>query len=72
MFAIVAVMILTSGCAGTMAAGDAGCISYSEARLDMPDTPLPGAPWGGWIADTDDRMTGHAHEQITQGRQPGA
>jgi len=56
---MVAMMILLTGCGGTMASGDAGCISYAEARLSMPpyDT-LPPRPWGPWVADTDDRMTG--------------
>ena len=56
--AMVGMMILTSGCAETMGSGDAGCISYGEARLAMPVDRLPGPPWGRWIADTDDRMTG--------------
>ena len=53
-------LVLTSGCATTMAGGtDAGCVSYAEQRLAMPRAePIPGGPWGGWIADTDDRMTG--------------
>lgn len=51
--------ILRSGCAETIRIGDAGCTSYAEARLAMPrDTALPPGPWAGWIADTDDRMTG--------------
>lgn len=51
--------ILLTGCAKTTVSGDAGCISYAEARLSMPppDT-VPAGPWGNWIADTDDRMTG--------------
>lgn len=50
---------LTTGCATTMPTGDAGCASYAEARLFMPRAvPLPPGAWGGWIADTDDRMTG--------------
>jgi hypothetical protein len=51
---------LLTGCGATpMPGGDAGCIAYEEARLSMPpaDT-VPGGAWGGWIADTDDRMTG--------------
>lgn len=53
-------VILLSGCAATKAGGiDAGCVSYSEARLDMPPAEtVPGGPWGPWIADLDDRMTG--------------
>jgi hypothetical protein len=49
------------GCAPMTANGDAGCVSYGEARLSMPpaatvnDVP---AAWAAWIADTDDRMTG--------------
>ena len=58
MAGMVASLFLT-GCAKTMAVGDAGCASYREARLDMPppDT-VPSGAWGDWIADTDDRMTG--------------
>lgn len=37
---------------------DAGCLSYSIERLNMPDSPVPETAWGEWIADTDDRMTG--------------
>lgn len=52
-------LILTSGCAETMTSGDAGCLAYGEARINMPrDVPLDTGPWAGWIADTDDRMTG--------------
>ena len=53
-------LLLTSGCAATMAPGsDAGCAAYGEARLAMPRAePVPGGAWGDWIADTDDRMTG--------------
>ena len=55
---IVAIALLT-GCAETMASSDAGCISYAEARLAMPDpATVPGGEWGEWIADTDDRMVG--------------
>lgn len=51
--------LLTSGCAGMMAVGDAGCTAYAEQRLNMPRLePVPSGPWGFWIADTDDRMTG--------------
>lgn len=54
-----ATLTLTSGCAGTTVSGDAGCQSYAEARLDMPrEVPLPSGPWGAWVADTDDRLTG--------------
>lgn len=54
-----AALILMTGCGTTMIAGDAGCISYAEARLAMPrEVPLPVTAWGGWIADLDDRMTG--------------
>ena len=55
--AALAVTILTSGCAGTTIGGDAGCEGYAEARLAMPDEPLPPGAWGGWAADLDDRMT---------------
>jgi hypothetical protein len=58
MAAIPACLLMT-GCAGTMATGDAGCASYAEARLTMPRAePLPAGPWGEWVADTDDRLTG--------------
>lgn len=57
--AMVGAAILTTGCAKTIRIGDAGCTSYAEARLAMPrDAALPPGSWGGWIADTDDRMTG--------------
>ena len=54
--------LLMTGCAGTTVPGsDAGCASYSEARLARPATAtiseVPPA-WAGWIADLDDRMTG--------------
>ncbi len=56
-----AVLILLSGCAATMGAGDAGCAAYGEARLDRPlvatIATVPPA-WARWIADLDDRMTG--------------
>ena len=56
-----AAMILLSGCAKTTVPGDAGCISYAEARLARPPaetvTQVPPA-WADWIADLDDRMTG--------------
>jgi hypothetical protein len=56
---VAALALLMTGCAGTMTGGiDAGCISYAEARLAMPGKSLPAGPWGGWVADTDDRMTG--------------
>jgi hypothetical protein len=48
-----------TGCARTAAGGDAGCLSYAEARLAMPPAEtVPSGPWGDWIADADDRMTG--------------
>lgn len=48
-----------TGCARMTVAGDAGCLSYAEARLAMPPAEtVPAGPWGDWIADTDDRMTG--------------
>lgn len=56
-----ALAILLTGCAATMGAGDAGCASYTEARLARPaaetvvEVPLD---WADWIADLDDRMTG--------------
>ena len=53
--------ILLSGCAATTAGGNAGCISYAEARLARPPAAsvadVPPA-WADWIADLDDRMTG--------------
>ena len=56
---MVAAMTLLTACAATMGATDAGCQSYAEARLAMPDPgTVPGGVWGHWIADTDDRMTG--------------
>ena len=61
-FAMAAMLaILLSGCAATMVPGDAGCISYAEARLAQPPAAtvatVPPA-WADWIADLDDRMTG--------------
>ena len=53
--------ILLSGCATTTVPGDAGCISYAEARLARPpaETVAQVPPdWADWIADLDDRMTG--------------
>jgi len=44
-----------------MGAGDAGCVSYAEARLARPaaQTVAEVPPeWATWIADLDDRMTG--------------
>ncbi|SEG36013.1 hypothetical protein [Jhaorihella thermophila] len=56
-----ALAILLSGCATTTVPGDAGCISYAEARLARPPaetvTQVP-PDWARWIADLDDRMTG--------------
>ena len=61
-FATAAVLaILLTGCAVTMGTGDAGCVSYAEARLAQPDaeTVAEVPPhWADWIADLDDRMTG--------------
>ena len=55
----IATMILLTGCVGTTVSGNAGCLSYGEARLDMPPPEtVPMGPWGDWIADLDDRMTG--------------
>ncbi|SEG34749.1 hypothetical protein SAMN05421751_1388 [Jhaorihella thermophila] len=53
--------ILLSGCAATTVPGDAGCISYAEARLARPPAAsVAEVPpdWADWIADLDDRMTG--------------
>lgn len=58
---IMAALLFTSACASGagVIGGGAGCISYGEARLSMPDAnTVPGGKWGEWIADTDDRMTG--------------
>jgi len=41
--------------------GDAGCISYAEARLARPPAATVAEvppDWARWIADLDDRMTG--------------
>ena len=51
----IAGLLLTIGCVKMI---DAGCLSYGEARLSMPDAPLGDGPWPDWVADTDDRMTG--------------
>lgn len=52
------VMSVLSACATTPMTGDAGCVSYGEARLGMPGNPeiLPDA-WLKWIAEMDTRMT---------------
>jgi len=50
--------LLISACARTMAGGDGGCQSYAEARIAIPADPVPAGPWGDWVADADDRMTG--------------
>ena len=50
-------LLLISGCATTTVVGDAGCVSYGEARLTMP-RPLGDGPLATWIAALDDRMTG--------------
>ena len=61
-FVTVAVLaILLTGCAATTGAGDAGCASYTEARLARPPASAVAAmppEWATWIADLDDRMTG--------------
>lgn len=54
---VLAFLLLTA-CAGMTAIGS-GCAAYAEQRLAMPrGVPLPDGPWGQWVADTDDRMTG--------------
>lgn len=61
MWPAIAATILLTGCAGTMVNGDAGCISYGEARLTMPAAEtlaMQSAEWAAWVADLDDRMTG--------------
>lgn len=53
--------ILLTGCATTTVPGDAGCISYAEARLARPPAATVAEvppDWADWIADLDDRMTG--------------
>jgi len=61
-FAVVATLaILLSGCAAMTVPGDAGCISYAEARLARPPAATVAEvqpDWADWIADLDDRMTG--------------
>jgi len=49
---------MTTGCAKPQIAGDAGCQTFGEAMLRLPDEPVPETAWGGWIADTVDQMTG--------------
>ena len=53
--------LLLTGCATTTVPGDAGCVSYAEARLSRPSaetiTQVP-SDWASWVADLDDRMTG--------------
>lgn len=56
-----ALATLLSGCGATTGSGDAGCLSYGEARLARPAAEsVAGLPseWAAWIADLDDRMTG--------------
>lgn len=57
--ALVAAILLTACAETTVVGGDAGCDSYAEARLTMPDD-LEALPtnWLEWIAKTDARMTG--------------
>lgn len=54
-------LLILSSCAATTISGDAGCTSYSEARLTMPApetiTDVPDG-WRRWIVETDTRMTG--------------
>lgn len=57
-FAIIAALALTSACETTTAVGDAGCSAYGISRVAMPQEPLPVGPWGIWVANTDDVMTG--------------
>ena len=61
-FVMVAMLAtLLTGCAATTGGGDAGCASYSEARLARPPASAVAAvppEWATWIADLDDRMTG--------------
>ena len=51
-------MLCLSNCAPTTTTGDAGCISYGEARVTMPTDPeiLPDG-WLSWVVGTDTRMT---------------
>ena len=69
LFVVAAMLTVPAiGCAKTMiAGGDAGCISYEEARLAMPPAETldqlvlmseNADRWAQWIADLDDRMTG--------------
>lgn len=58
---IMAASLLLSGCTSTVPISDAGCISYTEARLARPPAAtVPEVPpeWADWIAHLDDRMTG--------------
>jgi hypothetical protein len=51
-------MLCLSNCALVQNSGDAGCISYGEARVSMPTDPeiLP-TGWLSWVVSTDTRMT---------------
>lgn len=50
----IALVAILSGC--VTASGDAGCISYGNARSSMP-RPLPNDALGAWVAVTDSAMT---------------
>ena len=61
--AALAAMLTTflSGCAGTMASGDAGCLSYGEARRERPSDDAFRASDPevvAWVGEVDARMTG--------------
>lgn len=59
LFVILGIFLPMSSCGVTTVSGDAGCVSYAEARLDMPrEVPLPRDAWGSWIGKTDTRMSG--------------
>jgi len=54
---VIALMLPMMQCVGTMGSGDAGCLTYSVERPNMP-RPLPNTQLGHWVADVDSAMTG--------------
>ena len=60
-----AMLTLLTACAETTASGDSGCVSYSIARLTIPDLGTDIDANAEWIADTDTRMTATCRWRVT-------